>query len=193
MAKNGMPESLKMVLMWGIGIGILALTILILLVIFGNLSGNLGFQQVSSSIVNESMAFSDGGTTPTNASGYIDVSLSLVSIINATGNETVPSTNYTISGAVITADSDSPWNGTTVKVTYTQTYDGDSELDAEEVITDYTTSATNLSGQFGVVGTMIGIALLLTVLIGILVFAVRKLMGATTTGGTSVRSNGGFG
>jgi len=116
MAKNGMPESLKMVLMWGIGLGILALTLLILLVIFGNLSTNLGFT---------------AGTA-----GYNDT---------------------------------------------------------EEVITDYTTSATNLSGQFGVVGTMIGIALLLTVLIGILVFAVRKLMGATTTGGTSVRSNGGFG
>ena len=117
MAKGsgGMPQDIKTVLFWGLGIGILGLSLLILLIIFGNLSGNVGFA--------------------VNTQGYNDT---------------------------------------------------------QAVILNYSQSATNTAGQFPVVGTILGIALLLAILIGVLVFAIRKMMGvAGSTGGSG--SNASFG
>ena len=112
--KNGMPQGVKTSMFWVLGVGIIALTLLILLIIFGNLSGNVGFA--------------------TGSQGYNDT---------------------------------------------------------QNVILNYSTSATNTANQFPVVGTIIGIAILLAVLIGLLVFAIRKLMGVTSAAGGG--SNSSFG
>ena len=112
--KGGMPQDIKTVLFWGLGIGILALALLILSIIFGNLSGNVGF---------------DVGTQ-----GYNDT---------------------------------------------------------QHIIGNYTESAVNTAQQFPVTGTILGIALLLSILIGILVFAIRKMMGVANVG--SGDSNASFG
>ena len=112
--KSGMPQGVQTAMFWVLGVGIIALSLLIMLIIFGNLSGNVGF-----------------------ASG-------------------------------------------------TQGYN-----DTQNLILNYTASATNTSAQFPVVGTIIGIAILLAVLIGLLVFAIRKLMGVTSVAGGG--SNGSFG
>ncbi len=105
MAKDGMPEDVKTVLFWGLGIGILGLALLILVIIFGNLSGNVGFA--------------------------VD----------------------------------------------TQGYN-----DTQSIILNYTASAVNTAKQFPVTGTILGIALLLAILIGILVFAIKKMMGVASVG-----------
>jgi len=59
--------------------------------------------------------------------------------------------------------------------------------DTQSLILNYTTSATNVSAQFPVVGTIIGVALLLLILIGVLVFAISRL--SKVSGG----SNASFG
>ena len=111
---KGMPEGVRGAMFWAIGVGVIALVLVILLIIFGNLSGNLGF------------------------------------------------------------------------ATSTQGYN-----DTQNVILNYSLSATNISAQFPTVGTIVGIALLLVVLIGLLVFAISKMMGVAEnpTGG----SNSSFG
>ena len=111
---GGLPSDIKTVLFWGLGIGILALTLLILSIIFGNLSGNVGFA--------------------------VD----------------------------------------------TQGYN-----DTQNIITNYTQSAVNTAKQFPTTGTILGIALLLAILIGVLVFAIRKMMGVA--GGSGGGSNASFG
>jgi hypothetical protein len=111
--KGGMPQGMKTIILWTLGIGILALILIVLLILFGNLSGNVGFAS---------------GTA-----GY---------------------------------------NNT------------------QSVIGNYSLSATNTSAQFPVVGTIVGIALLLLILIGVLVFAIRKLMGVTNVAGGSNASFG---
>ena len=121
MAENssGMPQGLKTVIMWSLGVGILALIFIVLLILFGNLSGNVGF---------------------------------------AVGSE--------------------GYNNT------------------QAVIGNYSLSATNTSAQFPVVGTIIGIALLLVILIGVLIFAIRKLMGVTSASGSNksgISSSSNFG
>lgn len=113
MAKGGMPEGVKTVLMWAIGLGILALTLIILLILFGNLSGNTGFTSGSQ--------------------GYNDT---------------------------------------------------------ENVILNYSASAVNTAVQFPTVGTILGIAILLIVLIGILVFAISRMMAAAGGAGSSNASFG---
>lgn len=111
-----MPAEVRTVLMWGIGIGALALFLLVMAIIFGNLSGNVGF---------------------------------------AVG---------------------------------TQGYN-----DTQFLIGNYTQSALNTAKQFPTTGTILGIALLLAILIGILIFAVRKMMGVAGAGGSSGGgSSGGF-
>ena len=108
-----MPEGLRTTMMWVLGVGIIALILLIMVILFGNLSGNTGF-----------------------SSG-------------------------------------------------TQGYN-----DSENVILNYTRSATNTSKQFPTVGTIIGVAILLLILLAVLVFAIRKMMGVT---GAASGSNAQFG
>ena len=40
---GGMPESMRAIMGWVLGIGIIAFILLIMVIIFGNLSGNVGF------------------------------------------------------------------------------------------------------------------------------------------------------
>ena len=112
--QGGMPEGMRAVMGWVLGVGIIAFIALIMVIIFGNLSGNVGF-----------------------------------------------------------ADSTQGFN------------------DTQNIILNYTASATNTAAQFPTVGTIIGIALLLLVLIALLVFAIRKMMGVANATGSS--SNASFG
>ena len=59
----------------------------------------------------------------------------------------------------------------------------------EQVIGNYSASAVNTTAQFPTVGTILGVAILLAILIAVLVFAIRKMMGITGSSG----SNAGFG
>ena len=109
-----MPEGMKNIMGWVLGIGIIAFILLIMVIIFGNLSGNVGFS--------------------TGTQGYNDT---------------------------------------------------------QAIILNYTSSATNTAAQFPTVGTIIGIAILLLILIALLVFAIRKMMGVANV--TSSGSNASFG
>lgn len=110
MAKNNLPEGVKTMIYWVMGLAIVGLIGLVMLILFGNLSGNVGFAE---------------GTQ-----GYNDT---------------------------------------------------------QAVIGNFTGAVRNTAGLFPTVGTILGVGLLLGVLIGILVLAVKKLMGAAnaTSGSNS--------
>lgn len=109
-----MGNPVKGIISWAIGLGTLALVILVIAILFGNLSGNVGFA--------------------TGTAGY-----------NNTQN----------------------------------------------IIGNYTQSGENTASQFPVTGTILGVALLLLLLIGVLVFAIKKLSQAS--GGSSKGDGGSFG
>ncbi len=113
--QSGMPESARSILNWVLVIGIAAFLLLILTIIFGNLSGNVGFAA-------DTQGFND----------------------------------------------------------------------TENIILNYTRSAVNTASQFPTVGTIIGIAFLLLILIGLLIFVIRKMMSVSTVGGGG-SSNASFG
>ena len=114
MAK-GMPDGMRGVMGWTLGLGIVAFILLIMVIIFGNLSGNVGFAAA------------------------------------------------------------------------TQGYN-----DTQAIILNYTESAVATAAQFPTVGTIIGIAILLLILIALLIFAISKMLGVASVDGSNA-SNASFG
>lgn len=181
-----MPDGMKGVLGWVLGVAIIAFVILILVIIFGNLQGNVGLGTTSNTFRNESMTFEEAGTIPTNAQGLVSGGLTNLIITNATDGIIVPTTNFTVTGVTIFGNESSEFLTFTVNVSYTVTSDSLVKIDADNVILNYTRGATNTSNQFPTIGTIIGIALLLLILIGLLIFVIRRMSGvAGVTGSVS--------
>ena len=193
MAKDGMPKEVRTVMYWALGIGIIALTIFILTIIFGNLSGNTGFDRLTATTTNETGAWlnTTAYTVDAVTSRHGFVSISVSEVWNTTVG-VIPVANYTISATAGTMVNASLITYPDVNVTYAVTYKGQAERGTDAVIGNYTDSAVNTAKQFPTTGTILGIALLLAILIGILVFAIRKMMGVAGAGsvGSGGRSSG---
>ena len=194
MGKGGMPESVKGVMGWTLGVGIIAFILLIMVIIFGNLSGNVGFTQDSATTPVQEMTLANNSiVTFTGTSGKVNPSVGTVVVINATGGETILSGNYTLTDTTITGSATMTlaYNATAVNVSYVTSFDSQGQIDSEQIIGNYTESAVNTSAQFPTIGTIIGIAILLAILIALLVFAIRRMMGVSeATGGDSNASFG---
>ena len=190
-----MPDSVKGVMGWTLGVGIIAFILLIMVIIFGNLSGNVGFTQDSAPTGLQEMVLSNetSPVTFTGTSGKINPSVNTVVVINASGGEVITSGNYTLTDTTITGSltMSADYNGTAVNVSYITTFDSQGQIDSNNIILNYTTSATNTAAQFPTVGTIIGIAILLAILIALLVFAIRRMLGVADS--TSGDSNASFG
>jgi len=191
---NAMPEGGRTIIGWVMIGGVIALILLIMAILFGNLSENMGFDQDSASYTNETITLNASAIPASaNDASLIDASLTSITMTNATDGTTIESGNYSVSGTTISNVSgrdDTTYGGTTVNVSYTVNYDAQFELDAEGVISNYTTSATNTSSQLPTTGTIVGIALLLLVLLFVLGFAVSRLM--RISGGTGSSGSAGY-
>ena len=181
---------MKTIMGWVLGVGIIAFILLIMVIIFGNLQGNVGFTQDSGSFTNESITLTTTGNTPAGAVGKINPALTNVVMYNGTAGELITSGNYSVVGALI-SNITPTYGNEAVNVTYDISYDSQGQRDSDSIILNYTQSATNTSAQFPTVGTIIGIAILLLILIALLVFAIRKMMGVAVSGGSSNSSFGG--
>ena len=197
--EGGMPDGVKSAIAWTIGLSSIALMLVIVLILFGNLSGSLGWTDDSNTLTNETIVIglTTGTSTlsvasDTNFTGWNDIL-----ILNASIGPALTETNETLEeGVDYTVFSNNgtfqnitgTWNRTFVTYSVTTTSQG--EVDTENVIGNYSESAVNTSAQFPVVGTIIGIAVLLVVLIGILIFAITKMMAVANMGGGSNSSFG---
>ena len=190
MANQGIPQSARSIITWVLIIGIAAFILLILVIIFGNLSGNTGISQNSLAFINDSINLTADGNIPANADDRTNAVLSGVIIRNASEATIIAAPNYTIVGVTISS-ADALYNNSNVNVSYTVSFDGEAQIGAENIILNYTQSAVNTSSQFPTVGTIIGIAFLLLILIGLLVFVIRRMMGVTGATGTGGGSGGG--
>jgi hypothetical protein len=190
MSKNSMPDGIKTVMYWVLGLGIVAFIGLIMLIIFGNLSGNIGFGQTSQNFYNQTITLSDTLTNVTDLTGRANPGLSNVIMYNATNSSTIiASGNYTIVNGLIRAGPGTYGNGSSVNVSGIQSYDTQGKIDTQGLIGNYTTSVVNTGKQFPMVGTIVGISVLLIILIGLLIFAIRKMMGVASGVGSEGRSS----
>ncbi len=201
--KGGIPRDVRTVLFWGLGIGMLALMLLIMAIIFGNLSGNLGFDSDTTTITvaNETTSSAVGlwlNLTTYTLSGYNSTwgSITVVGVYNFSDASGLNSSQYSLSSVgVIQNGTNTEYANVSMDYTYVHSFQGQSEKGVEAIIGNYTESAVNTSKQFPVTGTILGIALLLTILIGILVFAIKKMMGVAGAGNSKESlgsSSGGF-
>jgi len=185
MGENGIKKTMD----WTIGISSIALVILVLLIIFGNLSGNVGLDSTTStSYTNESFGLSTTGYTPagvTASTGYMSYSISEVWVNGSATAILLPSANYTKTGNKIynaTSVDLSDYGYDDANVTYTATYHDGNYNSAESVITNMTSGLGKVTSQMGTILLFVGIGLLLFVLIGVLAWVIRKM---TNMGGKS--------
>ncbi len=122
-------------------LGVVGFIGVIWLLIYGNLSGNLGFGQDNAAFSNQTTALSTSGSTPAGADNRVHGAISTVVMTNATGGEIIESTNYTVSGVVITGVAGSEYDTFNVNVSYSLAFDSEGLINTENVI-------SNVSGGF---------------------------------------------
>ena len=187
-----MDNPLKVVMGWGIGIGSLALFLLVMAILFGNLSGNTGIADgtVTNTVTNETSAWLNA--TNYGLSGYNTSwsGITVTALWNAsTGgvgvyNLTIPVAQARVlTGGNINSTNATAYTNVSVSYTYVYTYQTQEETNAESIIGNYTTSTVNTSAQFPTIGTILGVVVLLVLLVAVLIYAVRKMSSLTSSGG----------
>jgi hypothetical protein len=191
----------KSILNWAIGIASVAFVLLMFVIIFGNLSGNTGFADDTLNHITTNESDFTGANVFANLTGYTIAgynsswsAITLTQAMNrsadlATYNRTIPLANLTLSatgrlnnGTVIDGDA---YENISISYTYTHSFQSSEERDAENIITNYTSGAVNTSAQFPTVGTILGVALLILILLALLVFVIVKMSGVSFGGGSS--------
>jgi len=149
------------------GLMVLGFLGIVWLMIFGNMSNNMGFLQKSTSFTNETISLNTSENIPATAQGRVDGSLSNVLITNTSTGEIVHSGNYTIVGVNIIAATET-YNHSFVNVSATLAYDSDSDIATEGVISNLTTGAKTFFGFSNTLFTIVAIVLLITILLALL-------------------------
>jgi hypothetical protein len=155
---------------------VLGLVGLLFLIIFGNLSGNLGFVDVTNITANETGHNITGDTnTLAQASSLRFVSLAVNNVFNAsngiivgTGNYTVDSTAGTIVGTAGRTEN------YTVNITYTTTLIAEGEQDTNEVINNLTAGANTFFTFSNVWFTLLAIVLLIIIVMSVIAIVSKK-------------------
>ena len=183
--------SMRVVMGWVIGVAAIALLGLIMLILFGNLSGNVGFGNDATTIT---VTNETGGYF--NSTGYqlaqfnsTTTSFSVTSAFNATDDAPINSSEFTVPNATafVFNATNTEYPDVLISYTYAHSFPSQGLTDTNNFISNYTTSLLNTSSQFPVVGTIIGVGLLLFILIALLVFALVRM---NKVGGTSRGSFG---
>ncbi len=162
---------------------------LLFLIIYGNLSDNLGFTRETASFSNQTINLSAIGEIPADAQGRVSGALSSVVLTNATGlGEVIDSGNYTVVGVLINSSGvtgSSQYLDHNANVTYVVSFAGAGERNTEDVIGNLTSGAT----QFFTFSNVWFILTAITILIGI-VLGVISLVRKTGNGGVGNESRG---
>jgi len=153
----------------------------LLVMVFALMGGELAdatYDAGTGSLANETIAFSDTGTD-TSVASLTNIALSGVIVINSTGGETVPASNYTVSGGTITATSDSAYVGSNVDVSASYTYDADNT--ATTTITDTTSSISGVTSWFTIF--IVIAAMVVLILLTVIIITAIKGSGLMAEGG----------
>lgn len=157
----------------------LGLVGLLFLIVFGNLSGNLGFQSAGQLFTNESI-------TDLNGTAYVLAGFTTVGYetftVSEVWNQTIPQQliaagNFTLDTALGTINGTGSGgagsNYSNVTVTYTVTHTTNSERSTEDVITNLTGGAVTFFTFSNVWFTLLAVVLLIVIVMGVIVVANR--------------------
>ena len=119
------------------GLGVIGFIGIVWLMIYGNLSGNLGFTQDSTAFINETITLDTPGNIPSTAQSRTNPTLSNVQVYNESDGVFIASGNYTVTGVTFT-NTTFQFGGVNVNVSATVIYDSAGLINTEGVITDIT-------------------------------------------------------
>jgi len=158
------------------GLGVIGFIGIVWLMIYGNLSGNLGFTQDTTSFINETINLTDAGAIPTTADGRTNPSLSNVRMYSESGGELILAGNYTLTIVTFTS-ADAEYNSTGVNISATVTYDSAGQINTEGVIGNVTTGFSTFFGFSNTFFTIAAIVLLIFMLVGLLAIVMQIAKG----------------
>jgi len=145
-----------------LGLGLLGV---LYLVIFGNLSGNLGWTAESVTITNESGAYINlTGYTLDGASDTGAASFTITSAWNYTNGSLIIASNYAVSSVgVLSNATATSWGD--VNLTYTYTRDSTSNIQSEQTISNLTGGVVTFFSFSGTLFTLTAITLLIGIIL----------------------------
>ncbi len=185
-------ESINSAITFFIGVLVAGLVGLLFLIIYGNLSGNLGFSDETLTTTNETNAWlNQTAYTVTKASdSNFTGGFTITALFNATDggvgnyNLSIPLANATgtaSTGSYVSTDFF--LNESNVSVSYTTTHLSRGELDTSSVINNLTSGATQFFTFANVWFILLGVSVLIGIVIGLLVLVMRIRGVATGSGG----------
>jgi len=157
---------------------VLGLVGLLFLIVFGNLSGNLGFADTSNTTTNESLAWVNDTTYTIDAAAITGftgwtlitaVNTSITPQIIGVANFTVDETAGTIVGAVGRTA-----NYSSVNLTYTATFTSTGERNTNEVIGNLTEGNVTFFSFSNVWFTLLAVVLLIIIVMSVIQVVTRK-------------------
>ena len=156
---------------------ILGLVGILFLIIFGNLSGNLGFQDVSNTTINETgYEINTTVETLTTAGEGSFVSATVIEVINATGGEVVGTGNYTVdsTAGTIVGSATRTHNYTDTNITYLTIFESQGEQDTDGVISNLTGGVGTFFTFSNVWFTLLAIVLLIIIVMAVIMVVKGK-------------------
>lgn len=145
------------------GIGFLVITTIVIFLIVSTLNtsgviardSGAGVAQANLTLVDEA------GVTLTTCNAAVDGSASGLTIINATGGETLTAANYSVSACTLGASAASEYNNTAVNITgYTYTFDSEEQISADQMISNFTSGVDNVSEKLPTVLLVVAVVIL---------------------------------
>jgi len=152
-------------------LGVIGFIGVIWLLIYGNLSGNLGFTQQTDTFINQTILLDSAGATPAGAAGTINGNITSVIMINESNGVVVADADFSVSGIVITSATIN-FNNTNVNVSYTNVRDSTGLVNTENVITNLTGGFNTFFTFSNTFFTIAAIVLLIFMFLGLLAIVV---------------------
>ncbi len=158
-----------------LGLGLVGI---LFLIIFGNLSGNLGFSADAVAVLNETGAFVNitgytlDGASDIGAAGFA-ITQVWANVSNASSTFLIPAANYTVSATGVLTNNTIVPSGSVIEyndanVSYTYTRDSQSEQDTDSTIGNLTGGAVVFFSFSNVWFTLLAITLLIIIVISVI-------------------------
>jgi len=165
------------------GIGFLVITTIVIFLVTSSVNNAGLLTDRTGSSSQDGITLDHDGTTLTvcNSVGAADPSIATLTVVNATGGETLTAANYSTSGCVITNLGGGIFNGTLVNVSaYTYTYNPE-KTTTDQMMNNFTTGVNNVSNKLPTI-LLIAAVIILFGAIVLLVKQSRQISGSTGAG-----------
>ena len=142
-----------------------ALLAYVIVIIMGTLSTGNIIPQTSSTYVNESVTSVTQAGKNLAAASFSNPTCSITGIVNSSNGATINAGNYTATNCRVAASPTSTFNNTDWKVTYSATYDSNSQMQLVSILGNTSTGITSFFGAINPVYAILAVLVIILVLV----------------------------